>query len=453
LIYSHFVICLQPSILASKKELTTQQALPFVHWFGKVLKEIGLQNILVLSAIVESQSILNSRLTNAVALASVLLVAFVAPVLAVDYNPGVSVGQYVKYGNFYGINLRSVFDWEKVEVIAVSGKEVTLLTTGQFKNGTALPGLGITIHNLETGATNETHADLKSIMAANLNEGDAVPPGTLVINKTEIRTYLGVSRVVNVLTEEISTDVATARVTAVYDKASGMALEWENWFSVHATGLQNAIYYSVTDTNIFEVTHPAAPIPVEAFYALGAVAVAIPVTTAVVLRKRKLGTRNEVLEQKVMDLTYNLSGVNRGECYLADSLEHCLKVASDLHSRGVNVLCIIREDPESITETYNLKPEDVVLLSSKPIKGFKAVDGLQEVAITIMKFLKAGGGAVILDGLEYLISRFGFNTVYKMCQENHIGFLEAGAVLLIPLNMETLDNREKGQLLSELKVL
>ena len=32
------------------------------------------------------------------AFALVLLVTFVAPVLAVEYKPGVSVGQYVKYG-------------------------------------------------------------------------------------------------------------------------------------------------------------------------------------------------------------------------------------------------------------------------------------------------------------------------------------------------------------------
>src|SRR3990170_6177748 len=180
----------------------------------------------------------------AAALAFVLLVTFVASVLAVEYNPGVSVGQYVKYSNYLGINLRTEVDWEKNEVVAVSGKEVTLLTTGQWKNGTAIPNLGITIHNLETGATNETHSDLKSIIAANLNEGDAVPPGTFAVNKTEIRTYVGVSRVVNILIEETSSDFATARITVAYDKASGMALEWEQWWTEHATGIQKAIYYS-----------------------------------------------------------------------------------------------------------------------------------------------------------------------------------------------------------------
>ena len=264
---------------------------------------------------------------------------------------------------------------------------------------------------------------------------------------------MGVSRVVNVVSTEMSTDVDTARTTATYDKASGMALEWENWWTNHITGVQRAIYFSVTDTNIFEVPHQQASIPVEAFYALGAVAVAIPVTSVVALRKRKPDTRNRVLEQKVIDLTYNLSGVNRGECYLTDSLEHCLKIVCDLHNRGVSGLCIVREDPELVTKNCNLKPDDVVLLSSQPIKGFKAISSLQETSIAITKFLKAGGGAVLLDGLAYLISRFGFNAVYMCLQEKHIEFLEAGAVLLVPVNMETLDSREKGQLLSELKLL
>ena len=116
---------------------------------------------------------------------------------------------------------------------------------------------------------------------------------------------------------------------------------------------------------------------------------------------------------------------------------------SDLHNRGVNGLCIVREDPELVTKNYNLKPDDVVLLSSQSIKGFKAINSLQEISITITKFLKSGGGVVLLHGLEYLISRFGFNTVYMCMQEKHIEFLEAGAVLLVPVNMETLDSKRE----------
>jgi len=392
-----------------------------------------------------------SKQKVALPLVFILIATFLAPVWAVEYNPGVSVGQYVVFGHWHGINtpFSEVMNWKKVEVVAVSGKEVTLLTTGQYKNGTAMPYNGDTyIYNLETGATNETHSDLKSIIPANLNEGDTVPPGTFAVGGTEIRTYLGVGRVVNIVVEEAK----DANVTVAYDKASGMALEWQSWMT-QPNGVEAAIQYDISDTNIFEVPRPAASIPMAAFYALGAVAVVLPIMTVIVLRRRTPHAETEALEKKVIDLTYNLSGVNRGECYLAESLQSCLKIVSDLHSRGVNGLCIVREDPEFVTKNYGLKPEDVVLLSSQPIKGFKAISSLQEISIAVTKFLKSGGGAVLLDGLEYLVSRFGFNTVYMCLQEKHIEFLEAGAVLLIPVNMETLDSREKSQLLSELKLL
>jgi hypothetical protein len=387
-------------------------------------------------------------------LAFVLLVTFVTPVLAVEYNPGVRAGDYVKYGNYEGVNAGN-FSWEKKEVVAVSGKTVTLLTTGQYKNGTNIPSVGVTFVNLETGETNETHSDLKSVIAAELQQGDLVPPGKLAVNRTEIRTYVGgVSRTVNVLVEEFSLGDLNVRATAVYDKVSGMALEWENW-ATRPPGIPFSIQYNVVETNLWEVSSP--PPQLETLYfvlAAAVIAIAIAITVVVVIRKRKRpGAKTQMMEAKAMDLTYNLSGVIRGECYLADSLGPCVKVVCELHTRGVSALAIVREDPEYMTKTCNLKPDDVVLLSSQPIKGFKAMSSLQEISIAVTKFVKAGGGVVLLDGLEYLISRFGFNTVYMMLQEKHIEFLAAGTVLLVPVNMETLDSREKGQLLSELKLL
>jgi hypothetical protein len=405
-----------------------------------------------------------SKSRIAVALAFVLLLAFVSPVLAVQYNPGVSVGTYVKYGNWLAINAPTseAMDWQKIEVVAVSGQEVTLRMTGQLKNGTVMPHSGETyVYDVETGATNYTHSDLGFVVATNLNEGDAVPSGsnTYMINATEIKTYMAASRMVNVLVEVFSgVDTRgpyTARLTRAYDKASGMLLEMETWIKWSSTPNDRVIYFSVTDTNIFATQTASLGLPTEYLYPLVAmVAVAMSALVVILFRRRKQPkAKTEMLEQKVMDLTYNLSGVNRGESYLASSLPQCLKIVCDLHSRSVNSLCIVREDPETIVNNCGLKPEEVILLSSKPIKGFRAVDSLQEIAIIITKFLKVNGGVVLLDGLSYLISRFDFNSVYMCLQEKKIEFMEAGAVLLVPVNMETLDNREKGLLLSELKLL
>ncbi|HLN89477.1 MAG TPA: PAS domain S-box protein, partial [Candidatus Binatia bacterium] len=164
-------------------------------------------------------------------------------------------------------------------------------------------------------------------------------------------------------------------------------------------------------------------------------------------------TEKRKMEERLKEITYSLSGVKAGESYLTSSLQHSLKVAFDLNSHGTKGLFIVRENPDSIVKDYNFRPEDIVLLSLKQIKEFKAVNDLQEVAILITKFLKNGGGVVILGGLEYLVSRYGFNPVFMLIQEKRFEFLESGATLLVPVKMETLDTRERGLLSSELKTL
>jgi hypothetical protein len=399
---------------------------------------------------------LNSKPRIAVALATALLLALVAPVLAVEYVSGVTAKQYVLYA-FHGVGSMYEYDendWMRIEVTAVDGKEVTLLMTGKLDDAD-LPNSGFTKYNVETGEENESHSDLPNIIAANLKQGDRIPSLTkvFVINRTEVRLYMSsVHRVVNVLSVETSDATSSVRTTLVYDAITGIMLETENWFTLHDENRETAIHYGLVDTNIFQV--PSGPLPIEYLYAVAAIAAAaiIPTTAVVLKRKRRPDAKTKMLEEKVMDLTYNLSGVNRGESYLCNSLDSCLRVVSDLRTRGVSGMCIVREDPELIVKKYNLKPDDIVLLSSKPVKGFKAVDGLQEIAIAVTKFLKTDGGVVLMDGLEYLISRFGFNTVYRCLQEKRIEFMETGAVLLLPFNMETLDTRERSQLLSELKL-
>lgn len=153
------------------------------------------------------------------------------PAFAVDYNPGVAVGQYVKYGNFagtgQGFEAFNDYSFLQLQVTNVSGKEVTLLSTGQFKNGTALPGNSTTtVWNIETGTEDGTPNTQGPIIAANLNQGDAIPPpGTYKVNATEDRTFLGVSRTVNILSITISTSDYNSTLSYVYDKSTGMLLE------------------------------------------------------------------------------------------------------------------------------------------------------------------------------------------------------------------------------------
>ena len=234
------------------------------------------------------------------------------PIFTGEYNPGVSVGDYVTYGNFV-CNRTHPEGWlcindlafKKVEVIAVSGKEVTFLHTEQFKNGSATWRDGRTetwdVEKARWSEDTEDWIDSSSIIAANLTEGSCIQSecGNPECDgvKTEVRTYLGVNR--NVVIHctknwvDIGGEECEIRDNIVYDQESGIRLEIE---MVTLDGDLIASM-SVVETNIFSTPsaslssfqeNTAADIPTVALYATtGSVIIAIFVGTGIIFRKRR----------------------------------------------------------------------------------------------------------------------------------------------------------------------
>jgi hypothetical protein len=225
-----------------------------------------------------------------------LLAAFVLPVLALTYNPGVATGQYVKYGNFVGVGQGvesfNNYAWLKLQVTDVSGKSVTLLSTSQYKNGTAIAGNGtVSVWNIEMGTQDGVPTTQGPIIASNLNIGDQIPPlNTYVVNRTESRTYLGVSRTVNILDASLSTPDYNATLTYVYDKASGMLLESATQTTTQAQPqpVVTTISYSVIETNIFGSANPSPSVPeFPITIVVVVIVVMVVVVAAVILFKKK----------------------------------------------------------------------------------------------------------------------------------------------------------------------
>jgi len=189
---------------------------------------------------------------------ALLIVAFVAPVWAAEYNLGVSVGQWVKYCDYVVTTPAEAStnpDWSMIEVVGVSGKEVTLRITGAYKNGTTIPASQLTC-NIETGMTGGFQ---RYIIAANLNQGDKTlnVADAATINKTETRTILGASRTVNIINITNSYPSQNIKSVVIYDQASGMSLSWEMEITIIESAVTYTNSYSIIDTNIFEVE----PIP------------------------------------------------------------------------------------------------------------------------------------------------------------------------------------------------
>ena len=195
----------------------------------------------------------------------VLLAGLALPVFAVDYAPGVSKGQYVTYGNFVGtgpgVESFNDYAWVNLTVNNISGNAVTLLSTGQFKNGTAIIGNGTTgVWDVQAGTKDGLPQTQGPIIAADLSQGDAIPPpNTYVVSQTENRVYLGFTRSVNILGVTLSTPDYNSTLTYVYDRQSGMLLEAESQTTQAQPELTTSEYsYGITATNIFNSNNPTS---------------------------------------------------------------------------------------------------------------------------------------------------------------------------------------------------
>ena len=236
----------------------------------------------------------NSRFFKVFVITGALLFVFV-PVFAQDYGPGVTEGQYVTYGNFvgFGPGFESFNDyaWLKLEVVGVSEKEVTLFSTGQFKNGDAIPGNGTTIiWDVKAGTENGTPSTQGPIIAANLLQGDAIPPpNTYRINKTEDRTYLGISRKVNILEVTISTPDYDTELKYVYDRVSGILLESSSATTQKPELITSEYSYSIIETNIIgsETISPLSEQILLVIIAATVVAVLVIITILIIRGRTK----------------------------------------------------------------------------------------------------------------------------------------------------------------------
>ncbi|MCW3989192.1 MAG: PAS domain S-box protein [Candidatus Bathyarchaeota archaeon] len=166
-------------------------------------------------------------------------------------------------------------------------------------------------------------------------------------------------------------------------------------------------------------------------------------------------TERRLAEIHLRELVYSFNDVSPGECYLHSSHDDAYRIYADLALHGVPGLCLARDNPENLVLEYGLSPESVVLISSRPLGGFNAVSDLQGVSRIISRFLAESEAPVVvlLDGLEYLVSRFGFDAVYTLIQEKRFDFLEAKGVMLVPFDPLTVTDREKALLASEIKTL
>jgi hypothetical protein len=280
------------------------------HWLRNRIRLLGLSVIVASVITVGIFSLFTSPLT-----------AIPPPIFTGEYAPGVSVGEYVVYGNFVcnrehreGTTCIKDLAFKKMEVIAVSGKEVTFLYTEQFKNGSETMRNGLTstwdVEKFAWGAEDdELWIDFDQIIAANLTGGSCIlncsETGYAEWSKdnsleTEVRTYLGVDRTVVVYSFRHKADIdgiyMWVKDNTVYDQLSGIRLEVER-LAWDGTGYNDLLQsFSVVETNIFSNPNSSlssfqntmAKIPTVVIYVVaGLIIIATFVGVGIFLRRKR----------------------------------------------------------------------------------------------------------------------------------------------------------------------
>ncbi len=129
--------------------------------------------------------------------------------------------------------------------------------------------------------------------------------------------------------------------------------------------------------------------------------------------------------------------------------EKALTLFSSALQSGVAGLCLAREFPEKLNKRYGLDGAQVMWLSSVNDHNAIKPNDLERISLQISDFFKAKSGIVLIDGMEYLVSNNGFQTVVKLVQHLRDLAAKSGSILLLSLNPETLSTNELGLIRKE----
>jgi len=144
------------------------------------------------------------------------------------------------------------------------------------------------------------------------------------------------------------------------------------------------------------------------------------------------------------------------ECYIVTERrpEKSFEIFVDLVTHGISGFAVSRMHPGKLKKEFNLVKTPVLWLSRSGRGNTIAPDDLPKLSYIIGDFTrKSGESVILLDGVEYLITQTGFETVSKYLQELRDVIIVNNSRLIIPLHRDALSLREYSVLEREFQVL
>ena len=149
--------------------------------------------------------------------------------------------------------------------------------------------------------------------------------------------------------------------------------------------------------------------------------------------------------------------MEKGVCYLVKEKkpELSFRLFDILLGQRLPGLCITRQYPERVRGERGLADVRVIWLSHTPGEDFHNPTAIGTLAKVIQKFIEDnnGEGAVLLDGLEFLIINNGFLQTLMFVEHVNEFVMQRRAIILLPVSPDTLEEKELALLERNVKVL
>ena len=160
------------------------------------------------------------------------------------------------------------------------------------------------------------------------------------------------------------------------------------------------------------------------------------------VEKRMISVEPGVEEEVKTTQKYTL---RRGFSYLVEeeSPQKSFDVFVDYVTHGVPGLCITRTNPRFVREGYSLRKTPFIWLSTLKTEEYTSTIDLTELSISVKDFIrKSMKGIVLLDGVEYLVTRFSFEEVLSFAQSLAEFVSMTDSLLMITLSPQTIDVKQ-----------
>ncbi len=151
---------------------------------------------------------------------------------------------------------------------------------------------------------------------------------------------------------------------------------------------------------------------------------------------------NEITPKKIEK---GLTDLERSFSYLVeeDRPETSYSLFVSALKKGMKGYCVTRNYPAKIRTKFDLKDTPLVWLSNVGRENAIRPKDLEKLSVSLEQFLsQPGGGIVLLDGLEYLITNNNFITVLRLIQSLRDQVAINQSILLMAVNKSTLESHQ-----------